>query len=377
MNINRVRRRAGVKLRSTSKVAMLALAGIGLIASACGSSSSSSSSNTTAASGGSSSGSSSATTAAPTTTASPFKGKTITIIAPDNAGGGFDKYARLIAPALAAQLGATVNVENIPGGGTVTGTDKMVASKPDGLTLGMVNIPGDIGDVLEHNTALKANLNTLSWIGLAAPETLVMLASEKSPISTFAQLKAAKSVVYGGSKSGISWVGGATILRAFKVPTKFLTGYSSEVKTSQGIVANEFDIAFGDIAGAFYSDIVGHKAKLLLVSGDSSVPSVQKVISGVPQAPAIEAQLSGTAKAAVTEAFALGNIGFALAGPPGMSASLVSTLRSAFTAAMSTSAVKASALKQSLELAPMDGATLAKKLSAAESAAKILSPYIQ
>lgn len=373
MKINRVRRKVGANLRSTTKITMLALAGIGLIASACGSSSNASSSSTSA-SGGSKTGTSSGQSSG----AAYFKGKTITIIAPDNAGGGFDKYARLIAPALASQLGATVNVENIAGGGTITGTDKMVASKPDGLTLGMVNIPGDVGDVLQHNTALKVDLNTLSWIGLTSPETLVMLASESSPYSTFAQLKAAKqTVVYGGSKSGISWVGGATLLRAFNIQTKFLTGYGSEVQVSQGLVSNEFDVCFGDIAGAFYSDIVSHKAKLLLVSGPSSVPSVEKAISGVPQAPQIESQLSGSAKAAVTEAFALGNIGFGFAAPPGLPANRLAALRTAFMNAMSSSSVKAEALKQSLSLAPMDGATLAQKVSAAENSASVLSSYIQ
>lgn len=372
METTRVTRRFGAKAHPKTMIAMMALAGVSLIASACGSSSntSSNSSGTTKPPG--------STTSSVANAASFFAGKTITVIAPDNAGGGFDKYARLMAPALATTLKATVNVENIAGGGTITGTDRMVASKPDGLTLGMVNIPGDIGDMLQHNAALKADLNQLSWIGLTSPETLVMLASESSPYSSFAQLKASKrTVVYGGSKSGISWVGGATLLRAFNIPTRFLTGYGSEVQVSQGLVANEFDVCFGDIAGAFYSDIVSNKAKLLLVSGPSSVPSVEKVISGAPQAPEIESQLSGSAKAAVTEAFALGNIGFGFAGPPGMPADRVAALRAAFMEAMTSSAVKAEAIKQSLSLAPMDGATLAQKVSAAESAASVLSPFIQ
>ena len=43
-----------------------------------------------------------------------FKGKTITLIAPDGPGGSYDSYARLFAPYLGQELGATVNVENVP-----------------------------------------------------------------------------------------------------------------------------------------------------------------------------------------------------------------------------------------------------------------------
>jgi tripartite-type tricarboxylate transporter receptor subunit TctC len=142
----------------------------------------------------------------------------------------------------------------------------------------MVNIPGDIGDVLQHNTALKVNLSKLSWIGLTSPETLVMLASESSPYSTFAQLKAAKTtVVYGGSKSGISWVGGATLLRAFHIPTKFLTGYGTEVAVSQGLVSNEFDVCFGDIAGAFYSDIVATRPSCYWCQGRPQYQALRRL----------------------------------------------------------------------------------------------------
>jgi len=41
-----------------------------------------------------------------------LEGSTITFVVPYDAGGGYDTYARLIAPALEEQIGATVVVEN-------------------------------------------------------------------------------------------------------------------------------------------------------------------------------------------------------------------------------------------------------------------------
>src|SRR5580698_5861608 len=51
--------------------------------------------------------------------ASYFKGKTITLISPDAPGGSYDTYARLFAPYLGQELGATVNVEDVPAAGTL------------------------------------------------------------------------------------------------------------------------------------------------------------------------------------------------------------------------------------------------------------------
>jgi tripartite-type tricarboxylate transporter receptor subunit TctC len=46
-----------------------------------------------------------------------FRGKTIRIVVGSGVGGGYDVYARLIAPYLSRALGATVVVENQPGAG--------------------------------------------------------------------------------------------------------------------------------------------------------------------------------------------------------------------------------------------------------------------
>ena len=66
-----------------------------------------------------------------------FKGKTVTIVTPHGAGGGFDIYARMIAPYLQKYLpGSTVVVDNVTGAGGLQGRNKVFTAKPDGLTLG-------------------------------------------------------------------------------------------------------------------------------------------------------------------------------------------------------------------------------------------------
>lgn len=378
MRIRKINKRIYSGAHSGAKATLLALAGVGLVASACGSSSSTnSSSNTTSASNSAtttsgSSGSSSA--------ASYFKGKTITFIAPDAPGGTYDKYARVFAPALSQILGATVNVENVPGGGTVTGTDKMAASTPNGLTLGDVNVPGDIGDVLEHNTALKVSLNSLSWIGQPATQVEVWVTPEGSSIKSFSQIVNSKSTItYGGSKSGVGWLVGSTSMHAFHINTKFLTGYPDLVALSQGLIANEFQVSENDLSGPYYSDIVGKKARPLMVTQTPSLASLQAAVKGVPTAAQemSKAGMSGNDKAAMQEALALGGFGMDFAGPPGLSTAKLDVLRKAFLEAAAMPSVKAACLKESLPLNPTDGATLAKEVKQAQTGASILTPYVQ
>lgn len=59
----------------------------------------------------------------------------ITVIVPSPAGGGTDFNARLIAEPLGRLLGATVVVENRPGGNDVVGLQAVLSARPDGTTL--------------------------------------------------------------------------------------------------------------------------------------------------------------------------------------------------------------------------------------------------
>lgn len=59
----------------------------------------------------------------------------IDFIVPYATGGGFDAYARLMAPYLEEELGTTVNVQNVTGGGGVVGATEAWNADPDGHTI--------------------------------------------------------------------------------------------------------------------------------------------------------------------------------------------------------------------------------------------------
>jgi tripartite-type tricarboxylate transporter receptor subunit TctC len=67
-----------------------------------------------------------------------YPSKPIHMIVPMAAGGGTDRVARALAEALKPHLPQPVLVENFPGAGSVAGTSRLHASRPDGYTLGMI-----------------------------------------------------------------------------------------------------------------------------------------------------------------------------------------------------------------------------------------------
>jgi tripartite-type tricarboxylate transporter receptor subunit TctC len=85
--------------------------------------------------------------------AADFSGKTIEFVIPFATAGGSDVWARFFAPYLSENLPGkpTVVVKNVPGGGSITGTNQFVQrAKPDGLTIlgtsGSTHLPYLLGD---------------------------------------------------------------------------------------------------------------------------------------------------------------------------------------------------------------------------------------
>jgi tripartite-type tricarboxylate transporter receptor subunit TctC len=85
--------------------------------------------------------------------AADFSGETIEFMIPFEVGGGSDVWARFNAPLLSKHLAGhpTVQVLNVPGGGSITGTNQFAQrARPDGLTIlgtsGSTQFPYLLGD---------------------------------------------------------------------------------------------------------------------------------------------------------------------------------------------------------------------------------------
>lgn len=71
----------------------------------------------------------------------PEKGKAITLIVPFSAGGASDVSARTLAPYLEKELGVPIAVVNKAAGMTQQANTDLATAKPDGYTIGIIDIP--------------------------------------------------------------------------------------------------------------------------------------------------------------------------------------------------------------------------------------------
>lgn len=93
-----------------------------------------------------------------------YPDKPITLIVSYAAGGGTDLGARLLAPHLEKELGVPVVVANKPGGSGWVGWSELLKSKPDGYTLGYVNVPAVFGGYLNPSTKRKETIDDFEMI---------------------------------------------------------------------------------------------------------------------------------------------------------------------------------------------------------------------
>jgi tripartite-type tricarboxylate transporter receptor subunit TctC len=68
--------------------------------------------------------------------AAQYPERPLRLIVPQAAGSATDNVARIVAPALAKELGQSVVVDNRPGGALTIGIDAVAKAAPDGYTLG-------------------------------------------------------------------------------------------------------------------------------------------------------------------------------------------------------------------------------------------------
>jgi tripartite-type tricarboxylate transporter receptor subunit TctC len=88
--------------------------------------------------------------------------RNISLIVPYGAGGGTDITARLLARDLEPVLGKPVTVENRAGGGGWVGWGALANARPDGYTIGYLNVPSMYAGYLDRQYNRKETLDSFT-----------------------------------------------------------------------------------------------------------------------------------------------------------------------------------------------------------------------
>jgi len=173
-----------------------------------------------------------------------YHGKTLTIVVPHGAGGGFDIYARLLAPFFRKYIpGADVIVRNVTGAGGLIGRNQVYTARPDGLTMGLTTGTGMVFSAWSGLEGVRFDLRKMTHIGRIAYETQVLALSARGPLKSFEDLRKAGRPI----KMGFSGVGSddyyttAIIAHYFGYKTEPITGYSGSREANLAAVRGEVD----------------------------------------------------------------------------------------------------------------------------------------
>lgn len=181
-----------------------------------------------------------------------FEGQTLRLIVGAGPGGGFDQYARLIAPKLGEATGATVVVDNRPGGGGMTAINQVADAEPDGLNVMLINgVPAALGQITEA-PAIRFELQQLPFLGRVAAEPWVLLVSKESGYTSLQDLVDASAAGTTVSFAGLGRTDGLTdtaavACEALGLDCKLIVGFKGSSESALAAIR-------GDVTGFAVTD---------------------------------------------------------------------------------------------------------------------------
>ena len=217
--------------------------------------------------------------------ASNFPAKNIQFIIPYAPGGGFDVYVRFVAPVMEKYLPKKVNIVpiNIASGAGNRGVAQLYRARPDGYTIGILNVPGMF--ILQQQQGAAAyDLNKFTWIGaMGEGERYFVSVGAKSPIKTFADLKAlsaqrpVKLSVTG--PEGTAYV--ATLIGAqlLGIRKQLITGYKGSADYVVAAVRGDSDAVIAAIPTTMRYVRGGTVRPIASFESRSSVPGIPDATS--------------------------------------------------------------------------------------------------
>lgn len=192
-----------------------------------------------------------------------YKGKTFHFIAGGGVGGGYDAYARLLAPHLGKALGTTSVVENQPGAGGLAGLNRIYVSEPSGLQVLILNGGAAVLSQLFDLQTVQYDLAKLEYLATVSSSPWLVLVAPNSPHATLKDMIDAKQPVRWSAVGLIDGLsdGASMVCEGFAMNCKVVMGYKSSSEAALAITRNEMDALYvSDTSANNYVKSGGNKA---------------------------------------------------------------------------------------------------------------------
>ena len=180
--------------------------------------------------------------AAPGPARAEYPDHNIDMIVPYGPGGGFDVYARALGRMMDKILPSGVKVipRNVPGAGGKRGTATIYRAKPDGYTLGIVNLPG-MAEPLILGEPAQYDLDKITWVGVVNIGVYAVIVAGKSKFNSIDDMRKSPREVFFATAGGTDYSSARIMASVLKLNAKFLTGYKGGPDAQLAVVRGEAD----------------------------------------------------------------------------------------------------------------------------------------
>jgi tripartite-type tricarboxylate transporter receptor subunit TctC len=165
-----------------------------------------------------------------------FEGERLAIIVPNGGGGGYDTYARAMAPVIAETTGARVSVENLPGAGGLIAARRIIEAPLDEWVMLVEEADDILFSITEGELGPDAGdkLRLMS-VFHAEPSTWVVRPG-------FDVLNPPDGRLVGGTSSVDEDAGYRLMSKAMGFTSETITGYDGTSAMSLGLLGSEIDV---------------------------------------------------------------------------------------------------------------------------------------
>ena len=281
----------------------------------------------------------------------PFAGERVDFVVPYEPGGGYDTYARTMAPYFEECLDATVVVQNEPGAGGLVATNKTAAAPADENRFQIVNTVGLVSAEIAGEEGANFQLNDLNWLGRVAAPANVMVVGNDSELQSFEDVvDADEEVRFVAQGPGANDYLAPNILgAAYGFPFEVVTGFAGSPEARAAVVAGDADAHILPVDSQLSAIEAGDVRPLVTIDEepDPLLPDVPTIYDAAPP--------EGDAQEVIDNLVALGQTGRALIASPEMPEEKVTALREAFQCVAENEDLVAELDKQQRPLAVLDG----------------------
>jgi tripartite-type tricarboxylate transporter receptor subunit TctC len=307
-----------------------------------------------------------------------FKGKTVRIIVPFAAGGGYDIYSRVMGRHMGKYIpgNPVFVVENMTGAGGLIGINHVYkVAKPDGLTIG-TPIGTMFVDQMIGKPGIEFDGTKFEYIGAPAQDTQLLIVHKRTGLRSVEQWLAHPTPIkFGSTGPGSANESIPKIAKeALNLPLQVVSGYKGSAVIRLAFNSGEVDgvaNAWESMVSTWPQELQNGDAVILLQAAGKRHPDL-------PNVPPVGDYARSDVGRKLVQAV-INNFG-ATARPyvitPGTPKDRVQVLRRAFMDTMRDPEFGAELKRAKLDLNPLDGATLQRNINELFALDKTLIPKL-